>query len=522
MVNLFSFVFLAASLSIQANGISIGPVTDLYIVNKDLTPDGFTRPAVLAAAPGEDPVTFPGPTIAGYKGDTFSINVINHLNHTEGMDVLTSVHWHGIHQYSFNEFDGAAFVNQCPIPPGKAFRYTFSVPEQAGTFWYHSHFENQYCDGLRGAFVVRDRQDPQGHLYDIDDDSTVITLADWYHYLSHDPEPHGYPEFTSTLINGMGRYSGGAAAELAVVSVQPMTRYRFRLISISCDPNWKFSIDNHTFTIIEVDGTNVSPSKPVDQIQIFAGQRYSFVLNANQPVNNYWIRAIPNYGAETTNKGKNSAILRYAGATIADPTTIDTSGKYPLNETDLHPSVEIPVPGNHQRGGADHNIVLYINVSESSGAFEINNVTYQSPPLPILLQILSGKPVEKLDPSGSIYPLQRGESVELYIPQSASAEAKGGPHPVHLHGHSFYVIRSAGSTMDNYENNPVIRDVVSIGDLTDNVTIRFQADNPGPWFLHCHIDWHLSAGFAAVFAEDVPDVKTTNKPPPCAATIMSI
>jgi len=48
------------------------------------------------------------------------------------------------------------------------------------------------------------------------------------------------------------------------------------------------------------------------------------------------IRAIPNYGAETTNKGKNSAILRYAGATIADPTTIDTSGKYPLNETDLH------------------------------------------------------------------------------------------------------------------------------------------------------------------------------------------
>ncbi len=38
-----------------------------------------------------------------------------------------------------------------------------------GTFWYHSHFENQYCDGLRGAFVVRDRQDPHGHLYDIDD-----------------------------------------------------------------------------------------------------------------------------------------------------------------------------------------------------------------------------------------------------------------------------------------------------------------------------------------------------------------
>jgi FtsP/CotA-like multicopper oxidase with cupredoxin domain len=38
-----------------------------------------------------------------------------------------------------------------------------------GTFWYHSHYANQYCDGLRGAFVVRDPADPQAYLYDIDD-----------------------------------------------------------------------------------------------------------------------------------------------------------------------------------------------------------------------------------------------------------------------------------------------------------------------------------------------------------------
>jgi iron transport multicopper oxidase len=130
--------------------------------------------------------------------------------------------------------------------------------------------------------------------------------------------------------------------------------------------------------------------------------------------------------------------------------------------------------------------------------------------LPILLQILAGVPVGNLFPSGSIYPLKRGESVELYIPQVSGRAAGTGPvspilvmqlefyvtfqqHPVHLHGHSFHVIRSAGSTEYNYKKNPVLRDVVNIGDLTDNVTIRFQANNPGPWFLHCHIDWHLSA-----------------------------
>jgi iron transport multicopper oxidase len=63
-------------------------------------------------------------------------------------------------------------------------------------------------------------------------------------------------------------------------------------------------------------------------------------------------------------------------------------------------------------------------------------------------------------------------------------------HPIHLHGHSFHVVRSAGSSTYNFDN-PVIRDVVSMGEMGDNVTIRFFTDNPGPWFLHCHIDWHL-------------------------------
>ena len=88
------------------------------------------------------------------------------------------------------------------------------------------------------------------------------------------------------------------------------------------------------------------------------------------------------------------------------------------------------------------------------------------------------------------------------------------------------MVRSAGNSSYNFVN-PVVRDVVSIGNAGDNVTIRFFTDNPGPWFFHCHIDWHLDAyvvlpgipimlvltwarysGFAVVFAEDVPDVST--------------
>lgn len=61
---------------------------------------------------------------------------------------------------------------------------------------------------------------------------------------------------------------------------------------------------------------------------------------------------------------------------------------------------------------------------------------------------------------------------------------------MHLHGHAFSVVRSANQTEPNFVN-PVQRDVVSLGTAGSNVTIRFRTDNPGPWIMHCHIDWHL-------------------------------
>ncbi len=48
--------------------------------------------------------------------------------------------------------------------------------------------------------------------------------------------------------------------------------YRFRLVSISCDPSFIFSIDNHTMTVIEVEGTNTQPLL-IDSLEIFAGAR---------------------------------------------------------------------------------------------------------------------------------------------------------------------------------------------------------------------------------------------------------
>ncbi|KAI8990594.1 laccase [Trametes punicea] len=492
-------LFVTAALVSSTFG-AIGPRADLVISNAAIAPDGFTRDAVVVNG------VFPGPVITGKKGDNFQLNVIDKLtNHT--MLKTTSIHWHGLFQEGTTWADGPAFVSQCPIASGHSFLYDFNVPDQAGTYWYHSHLSTQYCDGLRGPLVIYDPHDPQAHLYDVDNEDTVITLADWYHVAAK-LGPRFPLGADATLINGLGRSSSTPTANLSVITVEQGKRYRFRLVSLSCDPNHTFSIDGHNMTIIEVEGVNSKPLT-VDSIQIFAAQRYSFVLHANQPVNNYWIRANPNFGTVGFAGGINSAILRYKGAPDAEPNTTQTPSVIPLVETNLHPLKPMAVPGRAEPGGVDKAINLAFNFNGTN--FFINNATFTPPSVPVLLQILSGvHSAQELLPPGSVYTLPPRSSVEITMP--ATTMAPGSPHPFHLHGHVFAVVRSAGSTEYNFDD-PIFRDVVSTGQPGDNVTIRFETNNPGPWFLHCHIDFHLEAGFAVVMAEDVADVKAANPVP---------
>jgi FtsP/CotA-like multicopper oxidase with cupredoxin domain len=65
-------------------------------------------------------------------------------------------------------------------------------------------------------------------------------------------------------------------------------------------------------------------------------------------------------------------------------------------------------------------------------------------------------------------------------------------HPMHLHGHSFQVV-----AINDQRFSGAVRDSVLVpGNHT--VTVEFDANNPGLWYLHCHILWHLAAGMATL------------------------
>ncbi|KAJ7572591.1 Cupredoxin [Mycena floridula] len=243
-----------------------------------------------------------------------------------------------------------------------------------------------------------------------------------------------------------------------------------------------------------------------DSIQIFAGQRYSFIVRL-EPFSsgNYWVRANPNRGTVDFAGGINSAILRYVGAAEEEPTTPEVTLTNQLAETSLIPLENVGTVGTAEVGGVDFALNLDMSFN---GTFYINDETFTAPSVPVLLQILSGaQSASSLLPTGSVYALPANSTIEISLP---TGNLPGGPHPFHLHGHTFDVVRGAGSTDYNFVNPPR-RDVVSIGNDGDNVTIRFTTDNPGRNIAE-DTPTDLKLGLAIVFAEDTDDWSTTITP----------
>jgi len=61
-------------------------------------------------------------------------------------------------------------------------------------------------------------------------------------------------------------------------------------------------------------------------------------------------------------------------------------------------------------------------------------------------------------------------------------------HPMHLHGHAFQVTGLNGTSLSG-----AVRDTVLVPAM-GNVTIAFDADNPGRWAFHCHNLYHQATG----------------------------
>ena len=126
-----------------------------------------------------------------------------------------------------------------------------------------------------------------------------------------------------------------------------------------------------------------------------------------------------------------------------------------------------------------------------------------------------------------IIELGSGEVVDVLL-QNNPAEAFGGiltnrtseeQHPIHLHGHHFYVLGSGQGDFVELEKNGTLNSLMNYKNprLADTATLpnngwlylRFKSGNPGVWPIHCHITWHEFMGQLSLFAEDVQNIPQT-------------
>ncbi|RKO90146.1 multicopper oxidase-domain-containing protein [Blyttiomyces helicus] len=200
--------------------------------------------------------------------------------------------------------DGAALVSSCPILPGESFTYEW-VADAAGTFWWHSHFDSQYVDGLRGPIVIVDPSDPYGSYLGFFDEERVVFLEDWYQKsVSENPGARtpvadagliNHKPSCSLLDNLAASTTKATAADwrgsCEKLSFKQGSRYKLRIINGAGHANYRVEIPSHRMRIIEADSTILDGNMTVDSLFIAAGQRYSVIVLADQPVGRYLFRA---------------------------------------------------------------------------------------------------------------------------------------------------------------------------------------------------------------------------------------
>ncbi|KAI0970187.1 multicopper oxidase [Xylaria arbuscula] len=286
--------------------VSDQPITREYVFNISLAlaaPDGLRKPMILANGQS------PGPLIEANTGDTIRVHVNNLMSNWS-----TSIHWHGIDQRNTTWMDGVVGVSQCGIPPGHSFTYEFRVGDQRGTFWWHAHLSVQYFDGLYGPLVIHDPSE----LVPKTDDEKIIFLRSSYlnstsKWVPFESGVEPLPD--NILLNGQNTYdcavesttyppqkshessapsstseSKCTRGQLYTTKIRTGQHVRLRVINSSSFLSYWISIDNHTLSIVELDGIEIAPIA-ARGVYLNIGQRASIIITADQSPGNYYIRA---------------------------------------------------------------------------------------------------------------------------------------------------------------------------------------------------------------------------------------
>ncbi len=301
------------------------------------------------------------------------------------------------------------------------------------------------------------------------------------------------------------------------------------------EPTIKFSIDNHTMTVMANDFV---PIKPYDAeiVTLAVGQRTDVVVQAKGSAgDSSWMRSTFDSACSDTNSFYGLAAVYYEDAnTMAAPRSIGyeippnlACTNDPLNMTEPAFSMTPSEPATTLELRMD----LAPNASLSRLWTMNNSSFYSDLNSPVMLEAIHGN--DTFGSMRNVFNMGSNGSVRLIMYNDyrggLDADHRGtltadaiflASHPMHLHGHDFWVLAEGQGVWDGKimnPQNPQRRDTQQIAshytDTTPTYTVlQWVQDNPGVWPFHCHVAWHLSAGMYINIMESPADMEKFQVP----------
>jgi len=409
------------------------------------------------------------------QGDLFDVQLHNRLSEP------SIIHWHGLTPPWRD--DGVADVPEPLLSPAASRTYAFPVGD-AGTHWMHAH-TLQEQNLLAAPLIVRDKET------NARDEQEVVLLV---HDFSFTPAAELFAKLAGPRGGAHGAHSGHAMAGPApmqghagghghgaghgagmdlndieydaylandrtladpqVVRVEKSGRVRLRIINGATAT--AFTIDTGAIeaTAVAVDGQPVQAVKG-RRFPMTMGQRLDLLLALPAGEGSYPIFALREGALERTGivlATPSAVVTRFAERGTSRGPVLDLSFESRLRALTPLPSRTI-----------DRSFSVTLTGTMAGYQWGIAG--------------------------GDALRVRRGERVAI-----AMSNRSMMAHPMHLHGHRFQVIGIGSRRVDG-----PVRDTVLVPPMGE-VTIAFDATNPGRWAFHCHHLYHMAAGMMSFVA----------------------
>lgn len=417
---------------------------------------------------------FPGPLLRFREGQQAVVDVFNDT------DTPELLHWHG--QMVPSEVDGASEEGTPFIPPHGMRRIAF-VPRPSGFRFYHTHvfagadLNRGTYTGLAGPVYIEPKTEPGAY-----DREVFLTMKEFEPSFSRggDMDVDALPGSPLPDLQQIGRRADQEASEKRKgfevgydlfsingkmlghgdpVRVRRGERVLFHVLNASAGEIRSLALPGHRFRVVALDGNPVPTPYEVPVLWLGTAERVSAIVEMNEP--GVWVMG----DLDDDDRGHGMGIVvEYAGS------------KGPARWVKPKPFhwdyTRFGKPGEPAR--PDETIEMLI-VKHNGALNGFNQWT------------LNGEAfsMAAMTPRFTIH---QGRRYRLKF-RNASDDI----HPLHLHRHSFELVRVAGKPTSG-----VMKDVVMLGGYQE-IAFDFVADNPGRTLFHCHQQLHMDFGFMALF-----------------------